>query len=306
MPVIIPDNLPAKETLLLENIFVMTEKQAKRQDIRPLQIAILNLMPDKITTEVQILRLLSNTPLQIEVTFIHMKSHNSKNTAGNHLSVFYRYWDDIRGEKFDGMLITGAPVEHLPFEEVDYWPELGRILKWTKTHVYSTLHICWGAQAGLYYHYGIPKYNLSKKMFGVFPHRATRPHIPLLKGFDDTFYVPHSRHTRNRKKDIDGQSNLEILATSPEAGLCLAASKDGRQIYITGHFEYDRDSLKDEYLRDKNKGLKIDLPQHYFPADDPHQKPVANWGSHANLLYYNWLNFYVYQVTPYDLKKLGD
>lgn len=304
MPIKIPDNLPAVDILNKENIFIMPEKRAFHQDIRPLNILLLNLMPNKIITETQILRLLGNTPLQVDVTLMHPKTHISKNTPEEHLIKFYVTFDDIRNQKFDGMIITGAPVEQLEFEEVDYWDELEQIMEWSKNHVYSTLHICWGAQAGLYYHYGIPKYTLGAKMFGVFPHTGARNYVRLLRGFDDIFYVPHSRHTEVRRKDIEKVDELEILSESDESGVYLIATKDGRQIFITGHSEYDPLTLKQEYDRDIGRGLDIDVPKHYFPKDDPSGEPIVTWRGHSNLLFSNWLNYYVYQETPYDLSEI--
>jgi homoserine O-succinyltransferase len=300
MPIKIPDCLPAYETLVKENIFVMTEHRAIHQDIRPLRIAILNLMPTKIVTETQILRLIGNSPLQVDVVLLHPKSHVSKNTPQEHLIQFYRHFDDVKDRKFDGLIITGAPVETLEFEEVDYWEELTRIMEWSKTHVFSTFHICWGAQAALYYHYGIPKYPLEKKMFGVFPHRINKQYVKLFRGFDDVFYVPHSRHTTVLRKDIEKVNELEILSESDEAGIYIVMSKDGKQVFITGHSEYDAGTLRNEYLRDKAKGLDIQIPKNYFPNDDETKEPVVSWRGHANLLYTNWLNYYVYQETPYD------
>jgi homoserine O-succinyltransferase len=300
MPIKIPDCLPAYETLVKENIFVMTEHRAIHQDIRPLRIAILNLMPTKIVTETQILRLIGNSPLQVDVVLLHPKSHVSKNTPQEHLIQFYRHFDDVKDQKFDGLIITGAPVETLEFEEVDYWEELTRIMEWSKTHVFSTFHICWGAQAALYYHYGIPKYPLEKKMFGVFPHRINKQYVKLFRGFDDVFYVPHSRHTTVLRKDIEKVNELEILSESDEAGIYIVMSKDGKQVFITGHSEYDAGTLRNEYLRDKTKGLDIQIPKNYFPNDDETKEPVVSWRGHANLLYTNWLNYYVYQETPYD------
>jgi homoserine O-succinyltransferase len=265
-----------------------------------LRIAILNLMPTKIVTETQILRLIGNSPLQVDVVLLHPKSHVSKNTPQEHLIQFYRHFDDVKDQKFDGLIITGAPVETLEFEEVDYWEELTRIMEWSKTHVFSTFHICWGAQAALYYHYGIPKYPLEKKMFGVFPHRINKQYVKLFRGFDDVFYVPHSRHTTVLRKDIEKVNELEILSESDEAGIYIVMSKDGKQVFITGHSEYDAGTLRNEYLRDKTKGLDIQIPKNYFPNDDETKEPVVSWRGHANLLYTNWLNYYVYQETPYD------
>ena len=306
MPIRIPDNLPAGETLNGENIFVMYEDRAYHQDIRPLKIAIFNIMPTKITTETQLLRLLGNTPLQVEITLLHPASHTSKNTSVEHLATFYKTFDEVRNERFDGLVITGAPVEQLHFEEVNYWRELTEILEWSKTNVYSTLHICWGAQAGLYYHYGIPKYDLNEKMFGVFPHTKNKQHVKLLRGFDDIFYVPHSRNTEIKREDILKIDDLEILSESEESGVYLVASKDGRYIFATGHSEYDPLTLKAEYDRDIAKGLDIKVPQNYFPADDPEQPPIVRWRGHGNLLFLNWLNYYVYQETPFDLTDIGN
>ncbi|EPR09507.1 homoserine O-acetyltransferase MetA [Ruminiclostridium papyrosolvens] len=305
MPIRIPDNLPAVETLNSENIFVMSEDRAYHQDIRPLKIAILNIMPTKITTETQLLRLLGNTPLQVEIVLLHPASHMSKNTPEEHLETFYKTFDEIQGEHFDGLIITGAPVEQMPFEDVNYWEELKRIMDWSKKNVYSTLHICWGAQAGLYYHYGIPKRDLPKKMFGVFEHTKIKEHVKLLRGFDDVFFVPHSRHTEITHEDVAMIDKLEILAESKEAGVYLVASKDGRHIFATGHSEYDPYTLKFEYERDVEKGLDIEVPKNYYPGDDPTEEPIVRWRGHGNLLFLNWLNYYVYQETPYDLTNLG-
>ncbi len=304
MPIKIPDLLPAKETLTNENIFVMGENRAIHQDIRPLQIAILNLMPTKITTETQLLRLIGNSPLQVEITLLRTQTHQSKNTPEEHLTQFYTTFDQIQDRRFDGLIITGAPIEQMPFEEVDYWEELSTIMAWSLTHVYSTFHICWGAQAGLYYHYGVPKYPLPAKQFGVFPHKVLRQNIKLLRGFDDLFYVPHSRHTEVRKQDIEKVSTLEVLAESEEAGVYIVATWDGRQIFVTGHSEYDPLTLKSEYDRDVKLGLPIAIPKNYFRNDDPGEMPVVRWRSHANLLYVNWLNYYVYQETPFNLDEL--
>ncbi len=300
MPIKVPDGLPAINILQEENIFVIGEERAFHQDIRPLKIGILNLMPVKQTTEVQLLRLIGNTPLQVEVRLIHMESHTSKNTAFEHLDAFYYTFSDIKEEKFDGFIITGAPIETMPFEEVAYWQELKQILEWTKTNVTSTLHICWGAQAGLYYHYGVPKYMLPQKMFGIFPHTVNRSHVNLLRGFDTCFYAPHSRHTEIRAADVAKVMGLETLVESEEAGVYIVASKDGRQIFVTGHSEYDPNTLSDEYWRDVNKGLPIEVPKHYFQNDDPNLPPMVTWRSHGNLLFANWLNYYVYQKTPFD------
>jgi len=305
MPIKIPDNLPATKILQSENIFVMTEKRAQSQDIRPLRIAIFNLMPTKITTETQLMRALSNSPLQVEVVLLHAGTHISKNTPGEHLESFYKTFDDVKDEKFDGLIITGAPVELLEFEEVDYWEELTRVMDWSKTHVTSTFHICWAAQAGLYYHYGIKKYTLQKKMFGVFKHKVRKPLVKLMSGFDDEFYAPHSRHTEVRSKDIKEKSELVILASSKEAGVYIVSSKDGKNIFVTGHSEYDCDTLDSEYRRDKEKGLEIEVPQNYYEDNNPDKKPIVKWRSHANLLFINWLNYYVYQITPYDLSNIG-
>ncbi len=304
MPINIPDTLPANSQLRRENIFVMNEERASHQDIRPLKIAILNLMPKKIETETQLLRVLSNSPLQVDIELIQTESHRSRNTSEEHLFKFYKTIYDIENEYFDGMIITGAPVEQIPFEEVDYWPELCHIFEWSKTHVYSTFHICWGAQAGLYYHYGVPKYDLPRKMFGVFPHHVLQPFHPLLRGFDEEFYVPHSRHTECCREDILATGKLEILTESPIAGVHIASSFDGRQFFVTGHSEYDRGTLAAEYFRDLDKGLPIDIPYHYFDGDNPENEPKFIWRAHANLLYVNWLNYFVYQQTPYDLKML--
>ncbi|MBV7275262.1 homoserine O-succinyltransferase [Clostridiaceae bacterium UIB06] len=304
MPIKIQDNLPAVETLNNENIFVMTEDRAFHQDIRPLRIAILNLMPTKITTETQLLRLLGNTPLQVEIDLLNPKTHESKNTSEEHLMTFYKNFDEVKSQKFDGLVITGAPVENMKFEEVDYWDELKEIMNWSTHNVYSTLHICWGAQAGLYYHYNIPKYDLSEKMFGVFPHRATKKNIKLLRGFDDEFYVPHSRHTEVRKEDIENNKDLTLLAESNESGIYIVSAKGGRQIFVSGHSEYDPLTLKSEYDRDVAKGLDIKVPKNYYPQDDPTKDPMVKWRSHANLLFCNWLNYYVYQETPFNLHEI--
>ena len=304
MPIKIPNKLPAAKTLAKENLFVMTEKRAATQDIRPLEILILNLMPTKITTETQLARLLGNTPLQVNLEFIHTRSHESKNTSTEHLFQFYKTFDQIMDRKFDGLVITGAPVEKMPFEEVEYWDELCRIMEWSKTHAYSTFHICWGAQAGLYFHYGIPKYDLPEKLFGVFPHQVTRRSSMLMRGFDDVFMVPHSRHTTVRREDVAACPQLKILAESEEAGVYAMATEGGRQIFITGHSEYDRDTLRSEYERDKNLGLPIHVPFNYFPDDDDTRDPVVTWRSHANLIYQNWLNYFVYQATPYDITTI--
>ncbi|MCF6095261.1 homoserine O-succinyltransferase [Microaerobacter geothermalis] len=304
MPIKIPDHLPAGEILHHENIFVMGEDRAFHQDIRPLRIVILNLMPTKEATETQILRLLGNSPLQVEVVLLHPATHTSKNTSPEHLATFYKTFEDIRHQKFDGMIITGAPIEHLEFEKVNYWEELKEIMDWKMHNVSSTLHICWGAQAGLYHHYGIPKYPLNKKMFGVFSHTVNKKNERLLRGFDDVFFVPHSRYTEIRREDIEKVPELEILSESEEAGIYIVASKDGRQVFVTGHSEYDKNTLKLEYERDVKKGLDIAVPKNYFPQDNPDMEPLVNWRSHANLLFSNWLNYYVYQETPYDLNEI--
>ena len=304
MPLNIPDKLPAVEILQEENIFVMGETRATHQDIRPMQIVILNLMPHKITTETHILRLLSNTPLQVEVILLHTKDHISRHTPIEHLQTFYKTFDEIKHRKFDGMIITGAPIEHLEFEEVDYWQELQEIMDWVKVNVTSTMFICWGAQAGLYHYYGIPKYKLQAKMFGVFNHHINNTTIPLIRGFDEEFQAPHSRHTEIRRSDIEKIPDLEIVAESDIAGVYMVITKDGRQIFVTGHSEYDPSTLKDEYERDLKKGLSIEIPKNYYPEDDPSKTPKVRWKSHANLLYYNWLNYYVYQMTPYNIEEI--
>lgn len=305
MPIKIPDKLPAKKQLESENIFVMTSKRALKQDIRPLRILLLNLMPTKIVTETQLLRLLGNTPLQVEVSFMTTKSYESKNTPQEHLINFYGTFDEFKDQKFDGMIITGAPVEQMPFEEVDYWQELCEIMEWSKTNVHSTLHICWGAQAGLYYHYGIEKYPTDRKVFGIFEHKVNRKLNKLLRGFDEYFLAPHSRHTYVKKEDIKSKEELKILAESSEAGVLLCSNKGGRQIFITGHLEYDAETLQKEYQRDVDKGLPIDIPKNYFPDDDPTKKPILKWRSNASLFFSNWLNYYVYQTTPYDINTLN-
>ncbi len=304
MPLIIPQDLPASAALARENIFVMHFSRATKQDIRPLQILIVNLMPTKIATEIQLARVLANTPLQVEMTLLRMGSHQSKNTASEHLSAFYKTFGEISNLRFDGMIITGAPVETLSFEQVDYWKELCTLFEYSKTHVYSTVHICWGAQAGLYYHYGIEKRRLPRKISGVYPHIVTRPKSPLVRGFDEVFYAPHSRNTECCREQIEACPKLRILADSAEAGLHLLATDSGRQIFIFGHQEYDRDTLKTEYLRDLKAGLSPALPEHYFIDDDPQKGILFNWRSHANLLFSNWLNYYVYQETPYNLGEL--
>ncbi len=304
MPIRIPNDLPAVKVLTEENIFVMTEKRALTQDIRPLKILLLNLMPKKIETETQFSRLLGNTPLQVELELIHTKSHQSKNVSQEHLLSFYKTFDDIKHENFDGMIITGAPVEHLAFEEVEYWQELCEIMEWSLSHVHSTFHICWGAQAGLYYHFGIPKIGLDQKLFGVFPHEVSYKRSILFRGFDDRFMVPHSRHTTVRVEDIKKEKRLKLLSVSPEAGVFALATKNGKQIFITGHPEYDAGTLRAEYERDLREGKPISIPKNYFPGDDPTKDPVVTWRSHANLLYSNWLNYFVYQTTPFDLSKI--
>ena len=303
MPLNIPDNLPAAEVLTKENIFIMHESRAISQDIRPLKLGILNLMPTKVATEIQFLRLLGNTPVQVDITLVHSKSYNSKNVSKEYLETFYKTFDDIKDEKFDGFIITGAPIEHMKFEDVAYWEELTEILDWTKENVTSTLHTCWGAQAGLYHHYGIPKYPLEKKMFGVYKHTINHKHKDLLltRGFDDEFYVPQSRYTEVRRKDIDKINELHIVSESKDSGVYIVISKDGRQIYLTGHSEYDANTLKSEYDRDINAGKLIDIPKNYYPNDDSTKKPKVIWRGHSNLLFSNWLNYYVYQETPYEL-----
>jgi len=304
MPIKIPNDLPAAATLQEENIFVMTHTRATTQHIRPLRIALLNLMPKKIETETQLSRLLGNTPIQIELELVRMKSHESANTSQEHMLAFYKTFDEIKDQRFDGLVITGAPVEQMPFEEVDYWEELCTIMEWSKTHVHSTLHICWGAQAGLYYHYGIDKQPLPKKMFGVFPHKVEYKRSILFRGFDDTFMVPHSRHTTVRREDIEAVPELRILSSSEEAGVYAVFTKEGRQIFIMGHSEYDADTLKNEYVRDVKANKPIEVPKNYFPNDDPTQPPLVRWRSSANLLFCNWLNYFVYQTTPFDLNTL--
>ncbi|MCL1857866.1 MAG: homoserine O-succinyltransferase [Oscillospiraceae bacterium] len=304
MPILIPDRLPAGEILTKENIFVMFDLIAEHQDIRPLKIAILNIMPTKIVTETQLIRLLSNIAVQVEVVLLQTSTYKSKNTSAEHLGSFYKSFNQIKEEKFDGLIITGAPVETMPFEEVDYWDELCEIMEWSKINVYSTLHICWGAQAGLYFHYGINKHPLEKKLSGVFAHEVNKPGHELVRGFDEIFYAPHSRYTEIRKKDIDLMPDLEILTSSPEAGVHIVASKKMRQFYITGHSEYDYDTLALEYFRDREKGLKPDVPVNYFPNDNPGLIPKNIWRGHAHLLFSNWLNYFVYQDTPYDINLI--
>ena len=305
MPIRIPNDLPAADVLQQENIFVMNQNRAGSQDIRPLEIVLLNLMPTKVVTETQLSRLLGNTPLQVNLSLMHTTSHRSKNTPQDHLLSFYKDFSDLKHRKFDGMVITGAPVEQLPFEEVDYWQELCQIMQWSKTNVHSTLHICWGAQAGLYYHYGIPKHDLDKKLFGVFPHQADYKRAILLRGFDDTFYAPHSRHTTVLREDIEKCPELRILASSREAGVYAVMTKHGKQIFVMGHGEYDPDTLDREYRRDKALGLPIAVPANYYPNDDDTREPLVTWRGHANLLFSNWLNYFVYQTTPYDIMTVG-
>lgn len=302
MPIRVQNDLPVKEILERENIFVMDEHRATHQDIRPIKIGLLNLMPLKEDTELQLLRSLSNTPLQVDMTFVTVKSHESKNTSLSHLNRFYETFDEIKERRFDGFIITGAPVEQMPFEEVDYWDELKDIMDWTKTHVTSTIHLCWGAQAALYYHYGIDKAPLDSKLFGVFWHRVMNRKIPLVRGFDDVFMAPHSRHTDVPIEKIRADKRLMILAESEKAGAFLVMAENGRQIFVMGHPEYDRITLDQEYKRDKSKGLPIELPENYYPEDDSGQRPLLTWRAHGNNLYSNWLNYYVYQVTPYDLE----
>ena len=304
MPIRIPDALPAAKTLSDENIFIMTEKRALHQDIRPLEILLLNLMPTKVVTETQLARMLSNTPLQVNLELIHTATHRSKNTPEEYLLRFYKTFDEVKERNFDGLIITGAPVEQLEFEQVEYWDELCRIMEWSKTHVYSTFHICWGAQAGLYYHYGIPKLPLKEKLFGVFPHRVERCSSMLMRGFDDVFLAPHSRHTTIDRREVEKHPELKILASSDKAGIYAMATEGGRQVFVTGHSEYDALTLKSEYDRDKALGLPIRVPENYFPNDDDTQTPPLTWRSHASLLYQNWLNYYVYQTTPYDIEEI--
>ena len=306
MPIKIPNSLPARQTLESENIFVMTETRARTQDMRPLRIALLNLMPTKIATETQLSRLLGNTPLQVELTLVQVEGHVSRNTPEEHMLSFYKPFSAIEHENFDGMVITGAPVENMDFEEVEYWKELCRIMDWSKSHVHSVFHICWAAQAGLYHHFGIGKKRLDRKLFGVFPHRVIYRNPVLLRGFDDVFYVPHSRYTESDREAMLREPKLKILSLSDEAGIYASMTESGRQIFITGHSEYDRDTLKNEYLRDRNAGLDTAIPANYFPGDDPEKEPVMSWRSHANLLYSNWLNYFVYQTTPYNLSQLSD
>ena len=306
MPIKIPNELPATATLRSENIFVMTETRALSHNIRPLQILLLNLMPTKIDTETQLARVLGNTPLQIELELIAPSGHVSKNTSQEHMLTFYKSFEDVKERTFDGLVITGAPVELLDFEEVDYWPELCQIMEWSKTHVHSTLHICWGAQAGLYYHYGIKKHTLSRKLFGVFEHTVEDPNYILFRGFDDTFLVPHSRNTTVIREDIEAVEGLKVLAASPEAGVYAVKNEGSSQVFLMGHLEYDRDTLKREYVRDVAAGVDIQIPKNYFPDDDPKREPVVNWRSCAHLLYANWLNYCVYQTTPYDIATIKE
>ncbi len=304
MPLRLPDRLPAIELLKHENIFVMDDSRAHMQDIRPLKIAILNLMPLKITTETDLIRLLSNTPLQIEVSFMKLKSHTPKNTPIEHMMMFYRDFEEMRHEKYDGMIVTGAPVEQLPYEEVSYWDEVTDIFAWARTHVTSTLYICWAAQAGLYFHYGIPKYPLEKKMFGIFPQYTLNPQLPIFRGFDDVFEMPHSRHTELHREDILAHPDLQLIAESPESGVSMVMARGGREFFITGHLEYAPDTLDREYRRDKDVRNDVEMPINYYRNDDPEQGPKVTWRAHANLLYSNWINYYVYQETPYDINKI--
>lgn len=304
MPIKIPDSLPARAVLESENIFVMTQFRALHQDIRPLKVLLLNLMPTKVVTEIQIMRKLSNCPLQVDIDLLYTSSYASRHVSMEYLDSFYTTFDKIKDQKYDGMIITGAPVEDYEFEDVSYWPELGEIMEWTKTHVYSTLHICWGAYAGLYYHYGIPKHNTPSKIFGVYPHSIMDSTDPLFRGFDDTFMAPHSRHTEVLESDIRACDDLELLSTSPKAGVFACATPDKRQVFVFGHLEYDAETLSTEYFRDKNKGLEIAVPENYFPNDDPTQSPMVTWRAAGQLFYSNWLNYCVYQSTPYDLRDL--
>ncbi|MBQ4083199.1 MAG: homoserine O-succinyltransferase [Bacteroidaceae bacterium] len=304
MPLTLPDRLPAIDLLKQENIFVMDTTRASSQDIRPLRIAVLNLMPLKITTETDLVRLLSNSPLQIELSFMKVKSHTSKNTPVEHMKAFYTDFEEMRHHKYDGFIITGAPVEHMDFEEVSYWEEMTEIFEWARHNVTSTLYICWAAQAGLYHYYGIPKYPLGKKMFGIFKHRVSKPELPIFRGFDDEFYIPHSRHTEVRREDILRNPELDILAESEESGVYMVMARGGREIFLTGHSEYSPLTLDTEYRRDLAKGLPIEMPKHYYRNDDPSQPPLVTWRAHANLLFNNWLNYYVYQATPYRLEDI--
>ena len=305
MPLRLPDKLPAIELLKKENIFVMDDSRATSQDIRPLRIVILNLMPLKITTETDIVRLLSNTPLQLEIYFMKLKSHTSKNTPIEHMMMFYKDFDVLQKEKFDGMIITGAPIEHLEFEDVEYWNEISKIFAWANTHVTSTMYICWAAQAGLYYHYGVPKYQLPKKMFGIFQQHTLQPQIPLFRGFDDVFYMPHSRHTEVRREDIEKHNELEIVAESPDSGVSIVMARGGRQIFVTGHMEYSPYTLDSEYRRDLGKRDDVDMPKNYYRDNDPQKAPNVTWRAHANLLFSNWINYYIYQETPYNIEEIG-
>lgn len=305
MPLRLPDKLPAIELLKKENIFVMDDSRATSQDIRPLRIVILNLMPLKITTETDLVRLLSNTPLQMEIYFMKLKSHTSKNTPIEHMMMFYRDFDVLQKEKFDGMIITGAPIEHLEFEDVEYWNEISKIFAWANTHVTSTMYICWAAQAGLYYHYGVPKYQLPKKMFGIFQQHTLQPQIPLFRGFDDVFYMPHSRHTEVRREDIEKHNELEIVAESPDSGVSIVMARGGRQIFVTGHMEYSPYTLDSEYRRDLGKRDDVDMPKNYYRDNDPQKAPYVTWRAHANLLFSNWINYYIYQETPYNIEEIG-
>ncbi|WP_440420395.1 homoserine O-acetyltransferase MetA [Prevotella merdae] len=305
MPLRLPDKLPAIELLKKENIFVMDDSRATSQDIRPLRIVILNLMPLKITTETDLVRLLSNTPLQLEIYFMKLKSHTSKNTPIEHMMMFYKDFDVLEKEKFDGMIITGAPIEHLEFEDVEYWNEISKIFAWADTHVTSTMYICWAAQAGLYYHYGVPKYQLPKKMFGIFQQHTLQPQIPLFRGFDDVFYMPHSRHTEVRREDIEKHNELEIVAESPDSGVSIVMARGGRQIFVTGHMEYSPYTLDSEYRRDLGKRDDVDMPKNYYRDNDPQKAPNVTWRAHANLLFSNWINYYIYQETPYNIEEIG-
>lgn len=304
MPLRLPDKLPAIELLKRENIFVMDNTRATTQDIRPLKIVILNLMPLKITTETDLIRLLSNTPLQMEVSFMKLKSHTPKNTPIEHMMMFYRDFEKMRDEKFDGMIITGAPVEQMDFEDVNYWDEISTIFDWARNHVTSTLYICWAAQAGLYYHYGIPKYPLAKKMFGVFRQHTLCPHLPIFRGFDDVFYMPHSRHTEVRKEDILANPELTLIADSPDNGVSMVMARGGREFFITGHMEYASNTLDNEYKRDKDIRDDVDMPVNYYRDNNPDNEPLVTWRAHANLLYHNWINYYIYQETPYDISQI--
>lgn len=305
MPLRLPDKLPAIELLKKENIFVMDDSRATSQDIRPLRIVILNLMPLKITTETDLVRLLSNTPLQLEIYFMKLKSHTSKNTPIEHMMMFYKDFDVLEKEKFDGMIITGAPIEHLEFEDVEYWNEISKIFAWANTHVTSTMYICWAAQAGLYYHYGVPKYQLPNKMFGIFQQHTLQPQIPLFRGFDDVFYMPHSRHTEVRREDIEKHNELEIVAESPDSGVSIVMARGGRQIFVTGHMEYSPYTLDSEYRRDLGKRDDVDMPKNYYKDNDPQKAPNVTWRAHANLLFSNWINYYIYQETPYNIEEIG-